>query len=142
MPAENTRLNDRELLREIDILEVGQCDPGFEYRWVHNSDVKRTLAEINGYVAVQGSSKEGPKYSVNGKPVDSVKRLGDLILYRIPKDLYNQRMGARHRRTASRQENIARSFVHEVERLSPDGKVLALDPAQVRREEEARRKGE
>jgi len=77
---------DREIIYELDGLRVSNRDPNYEYCWVYyglNSQLvwqKRYL----GWRVVTGTDPECQEY----KEVDGTRRIGDVLLMRIPKERY------------------------------------------------------
>ena len=82
---------DRELQYLLDAcneLEVSNADPAYVYCWVqsgsHGLFVKLKLAE--GWEVVQGDMEESVE--LKGIGADTTRRLGDVILMRVRKDIF------------------------------------------------------
>ena len=81
---------ERELAQHFNELDVSNADPAYQYAWIwtgqHGLQIKMKLARK--WEVVQGDMPEAQE--LRGMGADSTRKLGDVILMRIRKDLYLQ----------------------------------------------------
>lgn len=104
---------ENELAQHFNILDVSNGDLMLKYRWVysgqHGLQIKMALAD--GWQVVQGDDPEA--IELKGIGADTTRRLGDVILMKIPRDKYVmiQRREARKREA---QEQAVSSRFEEI----------------------------
>lgn len=145
MPGSDAKLGDRELLSSPDLLAVRKRDPGRVYRWLHKNETNIERKKLMGYrIEKKDQGAETESQKVNGSTSDNSHQVGDMILGSIPRELYEKRAAARHEEIQERKRYLTERFQHDVERFGRDrtGKqvVVAMDPAEIRREAERTRK--
>lgn len=116
MPGENARLNDRELLDvEPDLQQVYNRDPAFRYRWTHKNGVNVARKKLLGYEVCTGQSGEhlgavGPLANGQGTALE----LADMVLMRIPVELYERRERMRAERAHKRERAVDTLLAKEI----------------------------
>lgn len=102
---------------------VPDKDPAFEYYWANAAE--RNMVEFmhQGWEVVKGAPELPPsvRSAISGLtgqstevPVtEEVRRRGDLILMRIPKDLYEQRVAGPVKRALERQRSSLDTLVEQ-----------------------------
>ena len=115
MPDNAAQLGDRELMAEPALLDVYGKDPKFEYRFAHKNEQNVMRKTLVGYEVCTGQS--GEKLGATGiakLQAGSPLMVGDMILMRIPKELYAKRGLMRAERVRQHTGMVEKKFVDEV----------------------------
>lgn len=108
---------DRELAQHFDpvslsMLRVTNMQPGWEYTWqnaVNQSGLQVMMKKYDGWQVVSGSDPE----AIEHKTADGTRRIGDVLLMKIPTDRKHQL----DRRDELRRERVQRGVSAELEDL-------------------------
>lgn len=101
---------ENELAQHFNMLEVSNQDPAYRYAWKwtgqHGVQIKMALAE--GWRVVQGDDPEA--IELKGMGADTTRRLGDVMLMKMPIDRYLllQRRAAKQRE--AREQSVVGNF--------------------------------
>ena len=118
MPDNAAKLGDRELMAEPALLDVYGKDSKFEYRFTHKNDQNVMRKQLIGYEVCTGQSGEklgalGVAAIKTGSPL----MVGDMILMRIPKELYAKRSQIRAERVRLHTGMVERKFIDDVRKV-------------------------
>lgn len=111
---------DNEILGPIsenfDILGVTKMQKGFRYKWVFTgyNGFFANHARLEGWVPVQGDDPEAEER----KWVDSTRKLGDTLLYRISEEKYKVLQRRDYQKRMLQQESIE-STIEEIGDKTP-----------------------
>ena len=99
---------DREILAHTDGLEVSEQQPGFVYAWKLFDNPKSNVgywvnqAKVQGWQVVCGDMPEAKEHEIVG----GMRKIGDCILMRIPKDRHDALIRHEAAMTAARASSV------------------------------------
>jgi len=108
---------------ERDIFSVPDADPNFQYHWMNRADRNVVVALNEGWVVVTGAPElpaalrmklagvTGQVKESDG--ADEIRTRGDLVLMRMPKELYETRIAAPERTRLARQSGSLDTMVEQ-----------------------------
>lgn len=127
---------ENEIRNRTRYLHVSNMQPGFKYAWIsknnHMSHIRR-LQQV-GWQTVQGDDPEAMELIGTGGPgsgagsPDTTRQLGDVILMRIPLEIYTMIRAMEHARTIQLQHASASNLIALVDKYKGYGFSLRNDP--------------
>lgn len=104
--------------RSVDRFHVPDKDENFVYRWVNERDRRMIEAEYLGWESVKDPAPPVPAGTlpagqVGETPTGTVRKRGDLILMRMPKEQWEQTIGADKKEARERQEATVDTMVED-----------------------------
>jgi len=102
----------------VDRFRVQDEDPGFKYRWMNEKDRRMLEAEFQGWETVKDPAPPVPAGTlppgqVSETPTGIVRKRGDLILMRMPKEQWEKTIHADKLEARERQEATVDTMVQD-----------------------------
>lgn len=113
---DGTIVNKRQFIGKLpdqmqDAFEVQGGNPEYIYNWINRKEERVSMKKYEGYEIVTESMAKADKLhytSPDGKSVDAVLSIGDLVLGRVRKSIYDaKKQKARNRANMLNQQSKA-----------------------------------
>ncbi len=120
---------DREILAHLDELHLSNPDPNFEYLWAYFGMNGRVVwqRKREGWKVVSGDDLE----AIELKDADGLRKIGDALLMKIPRERYNQIEAERQKRRMSQQLGIDARLIELGDKAAKYGIKVHTDPGTI-----------
>jgi hypothetical protein len=100
---------DNEIASQYNELQVSNAQTGWCYRWVYTGGAGQTVmrARVDGWKVVQGEDPEAKELIA----VDTTRKLGDVVLMKIPDKEYEMLQARDRRIRAVQQGSVTQEIV-------------------------------
>jgi hypothetical protein len=107
---------------QFDATRVEGLDPNYMYRWARKDELQIATHELHGYEIVDRTTEKSllndRTRMKKGEDLSKNIEWGDMILMRIPKDLYEKRRMKENERILRKTRGVTASYKNAVARIT------------------------